>query len=397
MTYVPKQVLGTDAFGRTRVAEPETLFDSKQIFDNLPLLFDDQEVSGGSTTSTHSTDTASTVMGVAATTAGNHTRQTFRAFNYQPGKSQLVFMTGNLGLSGGGSGIESGMGYIDDENGVSFVYKDGTIYFRKRSKITGSVVDTDVAQSAWNMDKMDGTGSSGKTLDIAKAQIFMVDFEWLAVGCISFCFVIDGEPIIAHQMVHANESTTAYTSTPNLPLRWWIENDGTGAASTMSHICGTVISEGGHNPRGIPQYHSTGGTHVDANTADLVYAVVGIRIKSAISGAAMELMLISLIAETNDDFEWLIIHNPTVAGTFTYSDKTNSVMQTASGATANTVTGGHVIDGGFSKQSGNIAVELKSSISLGKAIDGTQDTVVLCVRPLSSNADFQGGMTWVEF
>lgn len=76
-----------DAFGRIRTSSPYTLFDSKQLFDNQPLFWDDSEVSGGSTTSSHSTATASTTIGVGATTAGKRVRQTFMSFNYQPGKS----------------------------------------------------------------------------------------------------------------------------------------------------------------------------------------------------------------------------------------------------------------------------------------------------------------------
>ena len=43
-----------DAFARLRISHPETLFDSKQIHNNAPLFFDDQQVSGTGTTSTWS-------------------------------------------------------------------------------------------------------------------------------------------------------------------------------------------------------------------------------------------------------------------------------------------------------------------------------------------------------
>ena len=79
----------SDAFGRLRTSEPYTIFDSKQIFDNQPLFWDDQEESGSGTTSVHDADAARTRIGVANTTAGKRTRQTFMRFNYQPGKSQL--------------------------------------------------------------------------------------------------------------------------------------------------------------------------------------------------------------------------------------------------------------------------------------------------------------------
>jgi hypothetical protein len=222
-----------DAFGRWRVSNPETIFDSKQLHDNAPLIYDDQEVSGGSTTSSHSTATASTTIGVGATTAGKRVRQSFMRFNYQPGKSQLIFCTGVLDKSGGGTGITRGFGYYDDNNGLFLQDKEGVIQFVKRSSTSGSPVDTEVNQSSWNIDTMDGTGASGITLDFSKAQILVIDFEWLGVGRVRMGFVVDGIVYYCHQFNHANSVSTVYMSTPNLPVRYEIDNDGTGAASTL--------------------------------------------------------------------------------------------------------------------------------------------------------------------
>ena len=85
------------AFARQRISEPATIFDSKLVGDNRPLLYDDAEVSGSGTTSTYNVNTSSNTIGVAATTAGKRIRQTFRRFNCQPGKSQLVILNGVLG------------------------------------------------------------------------------------------------------------------------------------------------------------------------------------------------------------------------------------------------------------------------------------------------------------
>ena len=96
---------GIDAFGRQRVSNPEMIFNSKQLFDNQPLYWNDIEESGSGTSSTYSALTASSVLAVTANTAGKRTRQTYMRFNYQPSKSQLVYITGVLKKSGGGSGI----------------------------------------------------------------------------------------------------------------------------------------------------------------------------------------------------------------------------------------------------------------------------------------------------
>jgi len=390
-----------DAFGRWRVSNPTTIFDSKQLFDNLPLFYDDREVSGSGTTSVHSVNLARSRLSVAINTAGVRIRQTFMRFNYQPGKSQLVKLTGILNAVGGGAGIIQRIGYFDDDNGLFFENNVGTINVVRRTKTSGSAVDNVVAQSAWNLDKMDGTGKSKVTLDFTKGQLFFIDFEWLAIGRARLGFIVNGIPIYCHQFLTANVLDVAYMSTPNLPVRYEIRNDGTGAASSLDHICSTVISEGGLQDTGVLRHASTGGTHVDANTADIVYAVVGIRLKAAQVACTVNLESFSMLVETADDFEWLILFNPTVAGTFAYLDKTNSCVQEAFGATANTVTNGFAVNGGFvsatgASSGGAAGAELNDALRLGAAIDGTVDEIVLCVRPLSASADIQGSLSWRE-
>jgi hypothetical protein len=376
------------------VANPETLFDNKQTHDNQPLFWDDQEVSGGSTTSTYNANQASVTLAVGATTAGKRVRQSKQRMNYQPGKSQLIFLTGIIGA--GASGITAQIGYFDDNNGLFFENKDGTMQVVVRTKTSGSVVDNETTQTSWNLDPMNGTGPSGINLDFSKTQIFMIDFEWLGVGRVRYGFVVDGIPVYCHQVINANVQTVVYISTPNQPIRYAIENDGTAAAASVTHICTAVISEGGTDFTGMLRYGSTGATHVDANTADTVYAIYGIRLKSSHFDAVVKEVGMSMIAETNDDFEWTLRLNPTVAGTFTYADVTNSCVQEAAGATANTVTGGTIMNGGFAQANATVDRLLPSTYWPGALIDGTPDELVLCAMPLSANADINGSLTWRE-
>ncbi len=391
-----------DAFGRLRVSNPETIFDSKQIFDNQPLFWDDQEESGSGTTSVHSADAARTRLGVAATTAGKRTRQTFMRFNYQPGKSQLVLMTTVL-TSGGASGVTSGAGLFDDDNGFFFQMDGTTLKAVIRSNVTGSAVDTKVSQSAFNGDPLDGTGASGVTLDPIKTQILWFDIEWLGTGSVRFGFVIDGDLILAHQVNNANTLGVVYMSTPNLPLRYQIENDGTGDATTLDHICSSVISEGGSQDTGAVRCASTGITTINCNTAGTKYVIYGIRLKTTYLGATIKIIGQSIIATTSDDYEWQLILNPTLANAITFADESNGAVQTGPGNAGNpsnsTATGGTVLAGGFVKagvSSGSSDVDIQTAIRLGAAIDGTRDEIYLIARPFSSNADIAGSLLWRE-
>jgi hypothetical protein len=142
---------------------------------------------------------------------------------------------------------------------------------------------------------------------------------------------------------------------------------------------------------------NTGTTHIDANTADQEYAVIGIRLQSTYYDITVLPEYFSMISETNDDFKWLISLNPTIAGTFTYNTLANSSIEYALGTTANTVTTpGLLIDSGFSKSSAAIDRRIITALTLGSTISGTQDVILLSVVPLSANADYQASFTFRE-
>lgn len=387
-----------DAFGRWRTSEPLTVFDSKLILDNQPLLWDDSEVSGSGTTSTYQSDESAVDMAVSVSTAGKRVRQTFMRFNYQSGKSQLILMTGVLGSVG--SGVKSGFGYYDDNNGLFLQNNEGTVQFVRRTGTSGSAVDNTVNQSSWNIDPMDGTGVSGKNLDFTKTQILIIDFEWLGVGRVRLGFVVDGVICYAHEFLNANNLTTVYMTTPNLPLRYEIENTGSGAASTLKQICCSVISEGGVNKNGVLRGFSNQDTLINANTSGTIYALCGIRLKSTALDAAIDLVSASVLSATNDNFEWMFILNPTVSTGITFSDETNSGVQTGPGNAGNpstsTVTGGTILFTAYGAASTSIISDQKNAVRLGSAIDGTVDEIYLCVRPLAANADYYGSITWRE-
>lgn len=391
-----------DIFGRLNVGNPETLFDSKQLFDNKPHYWDDQQVSGTGTTSTYTKARASTTLEVALNTVGRRVRQTFQRMDYQPGKAQVIELTGTLVLSGGGAGIDAGMGYCDDDNGVFVQALNGNIGFGIRSSVTGSPVDDRIEQAGWNGDKLDGSGASGFTLDASKTQLWWCDLTWLGVGPVRMGFIIEDRRIVCHTFdAHSNVLSSVYMSTPNLPVRYWIENDGSGAASTLEHICSTVISNGGQQDHGENHWADTDGEHTAAALVNTKYAVMGIRLRASHIGMTVKMQKVSVLSKTSDNLVWTLEHNPTVSPALVYADYNESGVQLgpAITATPSTVTGGHIVGGGHvaaSKDGGAGGEELDNALKLGSAIDGTVDELVLCVRSFGANAEVEGGLQWKE-
>lgn len=391
-----------DAFDRLRVSTPYTIFDSKLLHDNQPLLWD-QEI-GGSATSTHNANNSCNELVVTASASDYIIDQTKQRFNYQPGKSHLILMTAHSPQE---TGVTKRIGYFStDASSPYYAPKDGIYLEVTENDITfniaknGSVTES-VSQSNWNVDTLDGTGYSGITLDLDAVFIMICDFEYLGVGRVRVGFVINGLIIYCHHFNHANDPTftSVYMKSPNLPLTYTIASDGTGGGQ-LDHICSTVMSEGGLEKTGVLRSIDQGTTTITATTIGTVYALLGIRLKTAYNDISVFPEAISMISTSNDSFRWSIHLNPTVAGTFTYNDITNSAVQYAVGATANTLaslTDGIVIASGYgSSETKQISVGLRTALLIGSTVDGTRDTLVLAVTPLGSNATILASMTFRE-
>ena len=257
--------MAIDAFGRQRVSSPLTLFDSSHRYrDNG--LWNTSTASGGA--AVFSPNEGLVNLNVNTTSGSQVLRETNKVFSYQPGKSLLVFNT--FVMAPAQSNLRQRVGYFGTENGLYLQLDNFTVSFVERSLVTGAVTESVVNQSAWNVDKMDGTGPSGVVLDLTKAQILFMDIEWLGEGTVRLGFVIDGNFILCHKFNHANYITSTYITTASLPLRYEITNTGvTASASTLKQVCSTVISEGGYELRGAQQ---AVGTPI---TAPRTFAVAG--------------------------------------------------------------------------------------------------------------------------
>lgn len=389
-----------DAFGRWRTSEPSSLFDSKLLLDNAPLRWDDVQVTGAGTTSTYNTNQSSVTLAVGNLTAGKRVRQTKRRFGYQAGKSQLVFCTGVFGAAA--TGITKSIGYFDDQNGLFFRQTSTGLAVVRRSYVTGVAVDAPVAQAAWNLDPMNGTGPSGITIDVTKTQILLMDFEWLGVGRVRMGFVVHGKIYYCHEFLNANSLTVVYMTTPNLPVRYSIENDGTGSVADLVQICSGVQSEGGQENIGMTFGLGRGGTPLTTlNDSDL-YPLIALRYQTGKSIIPIRLLGFSVACPTvTTVFAVHILLNPTVAGTaLSFTPLANSALEYDISRTNGTkVSAGTVLDStvGSTIKASAVTLETPTDTSLGATIAGVSDILVLAVQRLTGATEpFYGAINWRE-
>jgi len=334
-------------------------------------------------------------------------RQTHKYWPYQPGKSQLIMMTGAMGAPK--TNVRKRIGYFDTDDGVYFEQSNGTINIVLRTSTSGSVVNTPVPQSDWNLDTFDGSedygNPNGLSIDISFAQIFFIDLQWLGVGRVRFGFVIRGVPLYCHEILNANLLTTVYMKTAALPVRYEIENTGVSVGNTdMWHICSTVVSEGGFEiPAGFKFAASNKITSIGVTTRR---AILTIRPKAIFNSLTNRGIIIpiswGIIVTTNDAFVELV-RNGTLGGTPSWASAgDNSIMEYDVAGT--TVTGGDVIckenvpadQGNFANNFSDTIKEEHLAGGLAVDFDNNQDTLSLVITSHTGTTNVNGSLCELE-
>jgi hypothetical protein len=335
-----------DAFQRLRTSQANRIFDSQQEYglDTLRtwdatangtlILAPNGSVVDGSNAVGPTAITTSKMTPITVSTTNGHYSilQSRQYTRYIPGFSHLVLMTG--------------------------VFASGSSWTAKlvrRTSTSGSPVEEEVTRlgvNGWNIDQFDGTGPSGITLDLTKAQILFMGAQWLGVGRVVMGFDINGRLWPAHQFLHANVLALPYTQTFNLPVRYELRNTGVAeskaragyfdqangfflettravAGGTINFVCCSVQSEGADEARGFPQSQNPGIASITVTTRRPVFSI---RPSATFSGLTnrghIEIDDYWLTAQTSNSIyeiviggtltgaAWLAVGNSVTAGAF---------------------------------------------------------------------------------
>ena len=399
---------GRDAFGRLRVSDPYTIGANAFTVEPQNFLWDTALDAGGNTL--YAEESSSLKLSVSATSGSYAIQQTKTRFHYQSGKSQLLKITFDNFHSE--TGVTKRVGLMLDYQSTTitatapYIPANG-VYFESTPTGVYSVVMGNgfeysrIEQADW-LDPLDGTGKSGITIDFSKSQLAVIDFEWLGVGTVRHGFQLDHNEIIyISKYTHANLNTGVYMKSANLPIRYEIRSDGSGAGY-LTAICSEVESEGGQEELGKPSIAALDTDETIAfgpgsnNRRQLILAL---KFKDGHNGIEANIDKISTILESSGLYKWELILNPTIAGTVTYVDLTGTAFQIAKGITDNIVTdpeicvGCRVLDFDFasSDQPGRAAIT-NTSIKMGTFIDGTSDVIGLVMMPFSAAETGGGGL-----
>jgi hypothetical protein len=399
-----------DAFGRLRVSDAFTLFDSQHRYvENTGWS---NALTGTGTTEYKINESAVELKAPAGT--GTVKRQSRLVFPYQPGKSLLILnsFAFSTPVITGATTVTQRIGYFGESNGIFLEQTNGAstgdrtgggLRIVLRSKASGVVTETTIEQANWNSDKFDGNGYSETTIDTSKGNIFWMDVEWLGVGDVRCGFIVNGKMMVAHTFKNTNANSTVYMTTATLPLRLELLNTGT-TSPYIKHICNTVISEGGFQPRST--------THNQASNPDLTlnnfkttgtdstqwFNCVSIRLATTTPDAIIIPAEVEVLGTANAVYAWKLVKNATFATAPTWN--THSTCLTTEYTISNSVmTEGSIIKiGYFTSQSGAANSTLIGDINMqiGRTITNVSDTYTLAINSQANNGKFTGNIAWYQ-
>lgn len=358
-----KDSANLDAFSRLRVSNPLILHNSQFTYDLAPILFE-QITSGTGATIQHDVTNRCALMTFASTpTGGTAYMQTYEYLPYQPGRSQLIMITFNMnGLT---TNVTKFAGYSDgiSGNGIEFQNNGAVNRFQIYSSTTSGPEFAD--QSSWNLDKLDGTGPSGITLDISKTQILVIDLQALYVGRVRIGFDMGGEIIYAHEFKHANLFNYPYLASANLPIRCGMSCSGT-VSTTMRFICSAVISEGGTEDINAFGYTFETNASVTATTGGV--QLMTLRPKTTFNGITNRMRVAYIDVEifntgtTNQHCKWELLIGQAITGG-TWAD-VNTAYSSVEVNTGGTLSGSPavLIDAGWASVGANTSTVYNTSV-----------------------------------
>ena len=386
-----------DAFGRLRISDSFTIFDSQHRFaDNGKW---NNSITGTASTTDLPNESA---VRLNASQNGSIIRESNLVFPYQPGKSLLIL--NSFAFSASTVGVTQRVGYYNDQNGIYLQqdgHEDGPA-FVLRSYVTGSTDNSRlVRRTSWNCDMFDGTGPSRRILDLTKANIFWMDIEWLGVGAVRCGFVVDGKFYVAHTFFNDNVNASSYMTTAVLPLRIELINT-TSTSPFVKQICNTVVSEGGYQPKSIQHnQQSTSILNADlksVTTAGTLYNAVSIRLNSDHLDGIVIPNEINVLGESNKTYQWFLIKNATLSETPTFTQHPDCATVDFSVSVA-TVSGGNVVKTGyFTSNSGasTLANIGDLNLQLGRTQAGVSDVFTLAVTATANSSKFTANLGWYQ-
>lgn len=246
--------------------------------------------------------------------------------------------------------------------------------------------DTKVPPADWNIDKLDGTGLSGVTLDASTKNFFV--FNWDPVNKnLKLGILANNRVVYCHEF-------TDDVKLLSVPLRWEIAHEGDDAPTEDAHMFQGKASVF-HSED--PHIHSKGtdiGTELKI-VNDTPKPMFSLRLKENANRAKIVPQKIDILNTASGGVaKWELVKNATLTDA-NFQDIENSFAQFSSAETD--AVDGKVIASGFIFDSGVTTVNTENrDISVMSNLAGEPETLTLRIINVAGVLQLLAGIEWVE-
>ncbi len=337
------------------ISNPVTAFGEVAVANSTPVaqvLFTYGVNTNTCTTATASGGSISVTNGLASVISGTISGGTAsissrRQMVYRPGQGAIARFTALF--TTGVSNTQQIAGIGDTSNGFFFGY-NGTsfgILYRRGPTPT----DTWIAQTSWNVDKLDGSRNSlnpsGMTLTQTNGNVYQIQYQYLGFGAIVFSVenASSGYFDTVHVIYYANNNVVPSLTNPALPLFYQSICTSGGVSVTIKTASGSLFLQGQQLFLG-PKY---GLDNIKTGITTLTN-ILTIRNKTTINTitnkSQLRLRNVSVASSSTTNNQGTatlqVILNTTLGGSPSYTsvDATNSITEFDVAGT--TITGGVV-------------------------------------------------------
>lgn len=342
--------------------------------------------SGGETVTITLNGTAFNVSVTSGTTAQN-------AFEISEGT-----FAGYMASSNGSTVVFTAAEEVGDQTGTFSASSTGALVGSfVETKAGAPNVDTFIPQSDWSIDKMDGTGPSGMTLDPTKGNVYEIEFQYLGYGAIVFG-IEDSESGSfqdVHMIKYANKNLFPSLLNPTFKIGWFSKSVGaTTSVDVFGSSCFGSI-QGKKIPLRDPDSHGN-----DKTVSTTLTNIISFRNRSVFSDIVNLNEVIPLFTsfsgEGTKPIVYTIYKNATLGGVpdWTYQDESDNIVEYDTAATTVTNVPGTTIElGNFSTgKSGQVSFNIgEIEIKLLR-----NEIITLAARATGGNADVTASLTWLE-
>ena len=387
--------IDTTQKNRLKVSDFSIELFSTTPYSTEPSVWDRAVVNGA--TVTFDNDQGGTVIAVTDVLGSKAIVQSKRVMPYIPGRGTEVSFA--LQYTNEVLGIRRRVGVFDDLNGMFFEQDASGEYFCViRSSITGSVVERRVPRTEWSGVKFDGLDPAGITADPDAIQLLVIEYDWYGAGQVKFNYIINGYKYTIHTFNHANYISTTYMRTPNLPVRFELENvAGTAGSHEMRKYGVSVIQEGTTSRKGRPGDVINGFGGTSMGPLGIYVPIVAIRIKSDRLSSIVTPTSYQLATSSNALIYSRLLLDPVLTGGEWIPYNGDSFIEYNITATA--VTGGSILTQNFipAGAEGFFNLDTTATWQMGRNNMGTTSQILVLAGAGSGNNNVAlGSISWIE-